>query len=234
METFLILLVIVGGPFVWFIVRMLRFTKETVGEDSLVYGLDTSENRTRTYHFSASQYFGTFLKVLYAIMFVQMLASAFITAKVIPRQEPMILVLLLSLVLIVLAFALLIVFYFYVDWKFWTITRRVWVTFNPYVPSITVEEPAEIDVLTPETVSRIEHHQIESRNPRYPLNGYGCLCFYKTDGQLIWLNNSYFANFGPSEFLIKFFSHVPVTTIWYQFPYRSLLAQIGSMPTAEL
>ena len=234
METFLILLVIVGGPFVWFIVRMLRFTQETVGDDSLVYGLDTSEKRTRTYHFSASQYFGTFLKVMYAVIFVQMLASAFIIVKVFPRQEPMLLVLLLALVLIFLAFAFFIVYYFRVDWKFWTITRNVWVTFNPYVPSITVEEPAEIDVLTPETVSRIEHHQIESGNPRYPLNGYGCLCFYKTDGQLIWLNNGYFTNFGPSEFLIKFFSHVPVTIIWYQFPYRSLLAQIGSMPTAEL
>lgn len=63
METFFILAVVVFLPFVWFIVRMLRFTEETVGDDSLAFGLETSEKRTRTYQFSASDYFGMFIKI---------------------------------------------------------------------------------------------------------------------------------------------------------------------------
>ncbi len=235
MDTFLILLTIVGVPFVWSIIRMLRFTEETVGEDSLVYGLESSENRTRTYHFSVSEYFCTFFKVMCGTVLVEMLIGLFVVTKVALRQETMpLLVVLMLFALVFLACATSIVFFFHVDWKFWTITRNVWVTFDPYLSSITVEEPTEIDTLTPDTISHIEHHLVKSSNPRYILNGYGCFCFYKTDGQLIWLNNSYFGNFGPSEFLHRFYSHVPITTVWHRFPYRSLIAQLGSMPTAEL
>ena len=234
METFAILLLIIFVPFVWFIWRMLRFTDDTVGEDSLVYGLDSSENRTRTYNFSASQYFGTFSKILVAAVFMQILVMAFIITKVTLRHEARLLPLLLFILLAFLACAVFLVFYFYVDWKFWTITRNVWVTFDPYMPSITVEEPTDIDVLTPDTISHIEHHLVKSSNSRYILDGYGCLCFYKTDGQLIWLNNIYFSNFSPGEFLSRFFANVPITAVLHRFPYRSLIAQLESMPTAEL
>lgn len=229
MKTFFILLILISIPFVWFIRRMLRFTEDTVGEDSLVYGLDSSKKRTRAYQFSASQYFVTFMNVLCALVFIQMLVAIFVVAKTNFPQEPLRLLLSFVFTLALLAFAVFLIFYFYIDWKFWTITQNVRVTFDPHIPSIIVGEPTEFYILTPDTVSHIEHHLVKSSNPRYLLNGYGCLYFYKTDGQLIWLNNIFFRNFSQYEFLGRFFPGVPVSTIYHRFPYRSLIAHFESM-----
>ncbi len=134
METFLVLLAIIFVPFIWFIRRMLRFTEETIGDDSLLYGLETSPNRIRTYQFSASDYFGTFLKAMYAFLFIQMLLVSSMLMRFVPKQEGILKLLLSSFILGFLAFAVYIAYSFYIDWRFWTITRNVALTFDPYTP----------------------------------------------------------------------------------------------------
>lgn len=234
METFLILLAIIFVPFIWFIRRMLRFTDETVGDDSLVFGLETSGNRIRTYQFSASNYFGTFNKVMYAFVFVMMLVASLMLVKFVPQQEGILWLLMVSFILLFLAFAVYLAFSFYIDWKFWTITRDVSVTFDPYAPSITVEGPAQIGVLTPDTVSRIEHHLLKIDNYKHPLFGYGCFYMHGTDGQPARVNTAFFKNFSQQSFLERFFPDIPVTVVWHKFPYTSIIDQIESEQPAEL
>ena len=235
MEMFFILAVVIFVPFVWFIVRMLRFTDKTVGDDLLVYGLGSLENRTRTYQFSTADYFGTFDKVsLFLTAFIMMpLCSYILVRSPIPQGHLYALIFWLF-ILTTVAFASYIAFFFYFDWKFWTITQNVCVTFDPYTPSITVEEPNEVDVLIPDTISHIEHHQLKISNPRNPLSGYGCLCFHKMDGQLIWLNALFFKSFSQQSFLERFFPSVPVTIVQHKFPYTSIIDQVENEQPAEL
>ncbi len=235
METFLVLLLIIFVPFVWFIRRMLRFTDETVGDDSLVFGLETSPNRTRTYQFSASDYFGTFLKGMYAFVFVQMLVVSLMLMQFVPEQEGILRLLLVAFILGFLAFALYIAYFFYVDWRFWTITRNVALTLDPYKPSITVEGPhGNFEVFTPDTLSHIEHYLIKIDNSKHPLHGYGCFCLYGTSGQTVWINNIFFSGFSSPEFLGRLFPHVPITIVWQKFPGTSMISQIENRQTAEL
>lgn len=234
MKTFLILAAIIFVPFIWFIVRMLRFTDETVGEDSLAFGLDTSPNRTRTYQFSASDYFGTFSKVMFGFVFVMMLVISLMLVKFVPQQEGFFLPLMVFFILLYLAFALYLAHCFYIDWQFWAITRNVSVTFDPYALRIAIEGPQGFAVFTPETISHIEHHLLKIDNYKHPLYGYGCLCIVGTDGQFVWVNSLFFKSFSQQSFLERFFPSVPVTVVQHKFPYVSIINQFGSAPTAEL
>ena len=234
MQTFLILLAIIFVPFVWFIRRMLRFTNETVCDDSLVFGLDTSPNRTRTYQFSEADYFGTFDKALYAFTFLMMLIVAYVILQVPPQLGILARLTLLLALLSVLAFAGYIAYFFYIDWKFWTITRHVSVTFDPYTPSITIDGPQDFAVFTPGTLSHIDQHILKIDNYKHPLFGYGCFCMHRTDGQFVWVNAAFFNGFSARSFLERFFPPVPVTTVHHKFPYVSIIEQFGNGPSAEL
>ena len=213
---------------------MLRFTEETVGDDSLAFGLETSPDRARTYQFSDSDYFGTFDKVMYAILFVMMFVVAFVVIKAAPQQEGLIGLLLLSFAVLYLAFAVYLAYSFYIDWKFWTITRHVSVTFDPYTPSFTIDGPQDFAVFTSETISHIEHHLLKIDNYKHPLYGYGCLCFHGTDGQFVWVNSLFFKSFSQQSFLERFFPSVPVTIVQHKFPYTSIIDQIENEQPAEL
>jgi|GEM_PF-2383974 len=230
METFLILLAIIFVPFVWFIWRMLRFTDETVGDDSLAFGLETSENRTRTYRFSDSDYFGTFEKVMNYILFLAMIWIVFLLTKIAMQQDARVFV----FVPFFIVFAGFFGFVIYIDQKFWTITRSVSVTFDPYTPSITIEGPQQFAMFTPDTVSHVDHHLLKIDNYKHPLFGYGCFCFHGTDGQLIWVNTAFFKSFSQQSFLERFFPPVSVTTVQHKFPYTSILDQIESEQPTEL
>ena len=131
-------MVVVFLPLAWFILRMLRFTNETIGEDSPLH-------KERTYQFSASQYFSDFLRIANPILAVMMLVLAFIMSKAaIRQQEP----LLFIFSLFFLGFS----GHFYFDWQYWTITRNVLVTLNPFKKSITLDGPSQYSVLTADTV----------------------------------------------------------------------------------
>lgn len=209
METFFILAVLVFLPFGWFILRMLRFTNETVGEDSPLH-------KERTYQFSASQYFSDFLRIANPIMVVMMLMLVLITSKAAIRQEEP---LLLIFSLFFFGFAGLFCFVIYFDWQYWTITRNVSVTFNPFQPSITVDSPTQHCVLIPDTVERIEQHEKDPKNVSRMLIGYGYYLFYTTDGQVIRINNIFLKGFISTEFLERFFPNVPRTIVWHRLPW---------------
>ena len=233
METFFILAIIVLLPFVWFIRRMLRFTDETVGDDSLAFGLETSPNRTRTYQFSEADYFGTFLKVMYAVLFVMMLVLTFILLKAPLPQGTMQWATLFFAVVCFPASAAYIAYFFYIDWRFWTITRNVLVTFEPYTPAITINGPQDFGEFTPDTLSHIEQHLLKIDNSKHPLHGYGCLYLHGTDGQLVRVNAIFFQNFSQQSFLERYFPDASVTVVQHPFPFTSMIEQFGSNPVVR-
>lgn len=209
METFIILLVIVFVPFIWFINRALVYTDDTVGENAPL-------QRERTYYFSASQYFFTFIKVLEALLLVMMPVLAFIVVDVSIHQKQYFGFLLAPFFL---AFSGYLIFYFYFDWQYWTITRNVVLTFDPSSQSITIDSPDQHSVLTPDTVVRLEHHLQKMDNAKNPPAGYGYYLFYRSDGQIIQLNNLFISHIGHVEFIEHFFGHVPQALVWHRLAW---------------
>ena len=206
METFFILAVIVFLPFGWFILRMLRYTNETIGEDSPLH-------KERTYQFSTSQYFSDFLRIANPILAVMMLVLAFITSKAtIKQQEP----LLFIFSLFFLGFAGFFCFVIYFDWQYWLITRNVLVIFNPLKSSITVDSPTQCCVLTSSNVIHIEEHAKDYKRVSKMLADYGFYLFYLTDGRIIQINNIFLKGFIYTEFLERFFPNTPHTIIWHR------------------
>lgn len=215
MHTFFILLIVVFAPFVWFIVRSIRYTNETVGEDSPVY-------RERTYEFSDYQYFGQFTKLLLAFILIQMIMIVYVMSKAaIIQHEP----LLFLFVLLFSAFVGYLGFVFYFDWQYWTITRNVLITFNPLKKSITVNGPTQYSVLTPDNVVRIEQHIKKISSSKDPLGGYGYYLFYTTDNQITRVNNLFFSHIGHFEFLERFFPNTPQTIVEHRLPWITDLNQ---------
>ncbi len=200
---------------------MLRFTNETVGEDSPL-------QRERTYQFSASKYFGTFTKVLEAFLLVMSLVLAFIMINVGVRQEQFIGFVFAPFFF---AFAGFLVFYFYFDWQYWTITRNVSLTLNPHDQSITIDSPARYSVLTPATTIRIEHHMQKMDNAKNPLAGYGYYLFYQSDGQITQLNNLFISHIGHVEFIERYFALVPQALVWHRLAWPTDVKQ-AEMPAS--
>ena len=199
-------MVVVFLPFGWFILRMLRFTDETVGEHSPMH-------LERTYHFTASHYFGSFLRIANPILVVMMFASAFMMSKGAIRQEEP---LLFIFSLFFLGFAGFLCFVIYFDWQYWAITKNVFITFSPFQPGLIVDTPTQHYVLTPDTVEHIEQHENDPKYVSKMLVGYGYYLFYTADGQVVRINNIFFSNIGHIEFMERFFSTTPKTVVWHR------------------
>ena len=143
-----------------------------------------------------------------------------IMSEVAFRQEPSVAAFVAAFGMFFLAFAGFLCYYFHFDWQFWTITRDVTLTMNPFQGSLTVESPTFFAVLTPDTITRIEHHLIKVGNSKSPFNGYGYYLFFGNDGQTTRLNTIFFSHVGHFEFMECFFGHVPQTLIWHSFPWN--------------
>ncbi|WP_460910142.1 hypothetical protein [Spirosoma areae] len=206
METFFMLMVLVFLPFGWFMLRMLRFTNETVGEDSPVY-------RERTYQFSASQYFGQFTKLLLAFLIIGMPILVYVMIKVAIQQDQFIGLLFAFFFSV---FVLFLTFFFYVDWLYWIITRNISITFNPFQSSLTIHSLKGSICLTTDNLSRIEEHLTKSSNSKYVFDRYGYILFYTTDGQIVQINNIFFSHIGHVEFIERFFQKIPKTIVWHR------------------
>lgn len=167
----------------------------------------------RTYHFSARRYFGQLEKCSLAFLFVMMPLLTWISFNVAIQQEWFIGY---FLSLAFLTFTAFIAFYFYFDWQYWTITRNVHITLNPFQPSITVQSPIRDWILTPDTVLRIEEHIKDPRTVSKLMAFYGYLLFYTTDGQIVQINSIFLRGFVYTEFLENFFRDTPRTVIWHQ------------------
>lgn len=205
METFFILLAIVFVPFIWFIARVLRFTDNTIGENSPRY-------KSRTYEVSFRDYFFTFEKVSWIACTIMMLVLSKIMVDVALNQEPL-------AWLFVLTFATAAAFFgscFYVDWQYWLITRGVKITLDPTQPAIIVDSPSTYNVLPPEKILRIEEHRKDSGKVSRMLADYGFFLLYTTDGQSIPINFILLGGFVYTEFVERFFSTIPRTIIWHQ------------------
>lgn len=219
METFFILMVVVFLPFGWFIIRMLRYTKETVGADSPL-------TKERTYHISAAQYFSIFSEsTLNAFVAIMMLVLAFITTREAIRQD----LLLLLFPVCFLTFTGFFCFFIYFDWQYWTLTRNMLVTFNPFHPSITVDSPTQYYLLTPDNVVHIERHEKDSRRVSRMVAGYGYYLFYAIDGQIIQVNNRFFNDFIRTEFLERFFPNTPQSVIRHSSTWTTDLNYSGKL-----
>ncbi|GAB3980545.1 hypothetical protein GCM10028806_48330 [Spirosoma terrae] len=209
MERALFVLAALFIPFIWFIYRMIRYTDDTIGENSPLY-------RERTYEILWEHYFVAFYKIMLVVMFIMMLLlSKIIFTEATRLHNPLIFL----PALFFFGFAIYLLFVFYVDWQYWTITRDVQLTLNPFDPSIHVESPDQIATITPENVTQIESHLRKSDNPKEPLYGYGYLLFYLTDGTIVRINNLFFSHYG--EFLERFFQDTPKTTIYHRTPWIS-------------
>ncbi|MCX6213062.1 hypothetical protein [Spirosoma sp.] len=217
METFFILFVLVFVPAGWFLVRALRYTDETVGENSPLY-------KERTYQFSASRYFLGFFKLLMAVVLVEMIGLSFILTKQVIAHTPSPFPL-AWLVLVFAAFVVLLALFFYIDWQYWTITRNVSVTLNPFQPSIFVDNPQYYSTLTPDNVVRIERHVKKTSTSKDPLSNYGYYLFYTNDGQITRINSIFFDDL---EFLERFFSTVPNTIVYHRIPWITDCTQAGN------
>lgn len=217
METFFILFVMVFVPAGWFLVRALRYTDETIDENSPLY-------KERTYQFSASRYFLGFLKLLMAVVLVEMIGLSFILTKQVIAHTPSPFPL-AWLVLVFAAFVVLLALFFYIDWQYWTITRNVSVTLNPFQPSILVDSLQYYSTLTPDNVVRIERHVKKTSTSKDPLSNYGYYLFYTNDGQITRINKIFFDDL---EFLERFFSTVPNTIVYHRIPWITDYAQAGN------
>lgn len=206
METFVVLLLVIFVPFVWYIVRMLRYTDETIGENSPLY-------RERTYQLSVSQYFFTFYKMMLLFLFGQMCTACWLLLQIATKNS---IALPLLFGCFFAAFAGYIVYFFYIDWQYWTITRHVQLTLNPFEPSIQVDSPNQTVTLTPDNLARIEWHRRKSDNPKEPLYDYGYYLFYDTDETVVRINKLFFNHI--EEFLERYFSAVPITIVWHKLP----------------
>ena len=184
MQTFLILLTIIFVPFIWFIRRMLRFTDETVGDDSLVFGLENSPNRIRSYQFSDVNQFGSIDRLVNAFVLMAIVWFTFFLVVGV-FVTPAYLLILLPFALLVSPLARQIAFFFYVSRKFQTLTYHTRVTFDPYTPSLLINQRHHTDTLTPHTLNRIEHHRIKTKRSRDPLHLYGFYCFHRTDSRAV-------------------------------------------------
>jgi hypothetical protein len=209
METFFILLAIVFVPFIWFIIRMLRYTDETIGENSPLY-------KTRMYQVSAWDYFVKFDKVGWAVCAIMMLTLSKIMIDVAVNQEPLAWLFVLTFA----AASVLFGSFFYVDWQYWSITRHVAITLDPTQPSIIVDSPTTYSVLTPQNVTHIEHHLKKSSNSKDPLGGYGYFLFYTESGQAVQVNNNFFVHI---EFLERFFKYIPSTVVMHRMPWPNTI-----------
>ncbi|WP_020607182.1 hypothetical protein [Spirosoma spitsbergense] len=205
METFFILLVSVGVPFVWFIVRMLRFTKETVGEESPLMV-------ERTYEVTVKEYFGTFSRIMNGLLTVMMLGLTILMIRVGIQQEPVVVV----FAPFFLVSAGMFGFCIYLDWQYWHITRGVRVTFCPENPGISIDAPTWHRILTPDTLVRVEQYVA---NGSRLFAGYSYFLFYEADGQVTLLNAILFSNFSHYEFLEKYFPAVPITLVRQEIPW---------------
>lgn len=209
MERALFVLAALFIPFIWFIYRMIRYTDDTIGENSPLY-------RERTYEILWEHYFVTFYKIMLVVMFIMMLLlRKIILTETTRLHNPLIFL----PALFFFGFAIYILFVFYVDWQYWTITRDVQLILNPSDPSIYIESPDQTATITPENVTRIESHLRKSDNPKEPLYGYGYLLFYLTDGTIVRINNLFFSHYG--EFLERFFQDTPKITIYHRIPWIS-------------
>jgi len=213
MATFFFLFVVVFIPFIWFIVKMLRYTSKTIGDESPLYS-------EQSYSISAYDYFFRFSKILLASLPAQMIFLAWIMAKeAIRLHEP----LLFLFPLCFASFAAYICFIFYFDWQYWTITRNIYLTLNPHLPSITITSPNQISFLTPSNVVHIEHHLRKTENSKDPLGGYGFFLFYDADQNVTQLNNIFLIHV---EFLERFFKDVPQTIVWHKYPWVAYADQL--------
>lgn len=206
MKNFFLLLTLVFVPFLWFMYRTLRYTKATIGESSPLY-------KEQTYHFSTFDYFFKFYKVLLAVVLVEMVFLICVMTKAaIQQREPLIFL----FVLFFAAFAGFLGFFFYFDWQYWTITRNVLITLNPFQPAIVVTSPIYNRILRPENVLRIEHHVKKTTNTKDILGGYGYYLFYTEDGQVTRINAVFLIHV---EFLNRFFPTVPTGIIYHKLPW---------------
>ncbi|GAB4005501.1 hypothetical protein GCM10028808_05430 [Spirosoma migulaei] len=207
MKNALILLAIIFIPFIWFIYKMIRYTDDTIGENSPLY-------RERTYEIQIEQYFVTFYKLLLVFTVVMMLIlTKMLISIALNQHDPLV----FMAALLFLGFAVYVLFVFYVDWHYWTITRNVQLTLNPFQPSIHIDSPDQLATLTPDSIDRIELHLRKSDNPKEPLYGYGYYLFYQKDGTAVRINNIFFTHY--AEFLERFFSHTPRQIIRHRIPW---------------
>lgn len=207
METFFILFTLVFALFLWYLESAFRYTDETVGKNSPVY-------TERTYQFSASQYFGQFIKLLLIFtLIISLLLVQVMTNVAIQQHKPFVFLFAFSF----LSFAGFLVFFFYVDWLYWsTFTRHVAITFDPFQPSLIIYSSNQTHLITSQNLLRIEHHLTQSSNSKYLFGGYGYILFYTTDGQIAQINNIFFNHVGHTEFVERFFPTVTQTIVWHR------------------
>lgn len=205
METFFILFTLVFALFLWYLDRAFQYTNETVGDYSPVY-------IERTYHFSAAQYFGQFIKFLLASLLFGMPFLVYVVIKAaILHDQPVCFL----FAFFFSAFALFLAFFFYVDWLYWLITRNTAITFDPLQPSLTIHYSNQSVRLTAKNLLRIEEHRTKSGNSKYLFDGYGYILLYTTDGQIAQINNIFFNHVGHTEFIERFFKNVSKTIVWH-------------------
>ncbi|MBC7570871.1 MAG: hypothetical protein H7319_14220 [Spirosoma sp.] len=163
METFLILLAIIFVPFIWFIWRMLRFTDETVGDDSPFA-------RTITVHWSAERFFKRF-DLVFAYLFMSMGMMFFFTGISVIARFPNQLTGFLIMFLFSLITTGMGVYAFEIQARLWRLIRHKRITFESETRQITIEDKDGFVTLTASDVARIEHHG-NVKNYKVPIVGF--------------------------------------------------------------
>jgi hypothetical protein len=202
----LLLFLLVFIPFGWFVWRMLRFTRDTVGDNSPL-------KVPRTYTVSCWQYFTSLHMFLSYILYVSCLTVVALplVAKIPWDAAPLPLWVLFPLVGLV---GLLLIGFFLhnllLDLNYWQHTRNKTLHFYPDRRTVTLETPERTYELRREDVLGLESYS----NHRHSRNVYMYYRLKLANGEeLIFTDRS--AGFG---FILEYFGQLPHQAHYQRFP----------------
>lgn len=198
METFLILLAIIFVPFMWFVVRMLRFTDETVGADSPFA-------RTITVRWTAARFFKRF-DLLFAYLFIGMSVVLFFAGISTIARFPNQLTGFLIMVLFSLTTAGIGLYAFEIQARLWKFIQHKRVTFEPETRQLTIEDKGYCVTLTALNAAQIEHHY-NVKNYKAPIVGFDT--FVLTNGSRYSIHELFL----PADVIDFYFPGVSQTII---------------------
>lgn len=202
----LLVFALVFLPVGWFIWRMLRYTAQTVGNES---PLNTT--LTRSYSF-LSHFFGgnSFFALLFAIQGFMFLSL--IPGMRWPDNYPWAAISLMTFIIVMMLG--MAGFLYWMQWQYWLIIRNKVVTYVPELLQIYVEQDSETWLLSEESVQKIENHTAAPDAGKF-VRSYGYFVFHLKSGQIVTLSETFF---GWPEIMQRYLGRVPLEIFYYKIP----------------
>ncbi|GAB3895716.1 hypothetical protein GCM10028803_12520 [Larkinella knui] len=209
MNVFLIT-VSVLAPFGWVIYKLLRYSAQTIGDESPLVIVVTYEIEDWEYFVSFNFFFLLFFTLinlffLYAAVFFQISAAAV-------SWHWFIRLCFLASSVYALWWCVLL---FRLEWQYWLITKGKTITLDPTDKSLEIATSQETVRLTAADVDEVEKHA-PGLNSGKMVAGYQYFIFKLKDGRRVYLNhNKSYLDFAIDDY----FKTVPTQRISHKIPW---------------